>query len=116
MMLRQLPWAGLTSLVAIVLVVIFFVTSSDSGSLVIDGITAGGKVDAPIIQRIFWAVAQGVVALILLLGGGLNSLQAASVATGFPFLFVLLLMMLSTWRVLRWCHRAERRAASPLPR
>ena len=73
MMLRQLPWAGLTSLVAIVLVVIFFVTSSDSGSLVIDGITAGGKVDTPIIQRIFWAVAQGVVALILLLGGGLNS-------------------------------------------
>ena len=73
MMLRQLPWAGLTSLVAIVLVVIFFVTSSDSGSLVIDGITAGGKVDAPIVQRIFWAVAQGVVALILLLGGGLNS-------------------------------------------
>ena len=72
MMLRQLPWAGLTSLVAIVLVVIFFVTSSDSGSLVIDGITAGGKVDAPIVQRIFWAVAQGVVALILLLGGGLN--------------------------------------------
>ena len=112
MMLRQLPWAGLTSLVAIVLVVIFFVTSSDSGSLVIDGITAGGKVDAPIVQRIFWAVAQGVVALILLLGGGLNSLQAASVATGFPFLFVLLLMMLSTWRVLRWCHRAERRAVS----
>ena len=116
MMLRQLPWAGLTSLVAIVLVVIFFVTSSDSGSLVIDGITAGGKVDTPIIQRIFWAVAQGVVALILLLGGGLNSLQAASVATGFPFLFVLLLMMLSTWRVLRWCHRAERRAVSPSPR
>ena len=116
MMLRQLPWAGLTSLVAIVLVVIFFVTSSDSGSLVIDGITAGGKVDAPIIQRIFWALAQGVVALILLLGGGLNSLQAASVATGFPFLFVLLLMMLSTWRVLRWCHRAERRAVSPSPR
>jgi betaine/carnitine transporter, BCCT family len=70
---------------------VFFVTSSDSGSLVIDTITAGGKVNAPVSQRIFWASFEGVVAITLLLGGGLGALQAASVSTGLPFALVLLL-------------------------
>ena len=72
------------------LVIVFFVTSSDSGSLVIDTITAGGKVDAPIPQRVFWATFEGMVAVALLLGGGLGALQAASVSTGLPFAVVLL--------------------------
>ena len=71
-------------ILAIVLVVIFFVTSSDSGSLVIDTITAGGKVDAPVSQRIFWAVMEGLVAATLLIGGGLVALQTAAIATGLP--------------------------------
>ena len=70
--------------------VVFFVTSSDSGSLVIDTITAGGKVNAPVPQRAFWAVLQGVVAISLLLGGGLVALQAMAVSTGLPFTVVLL--------------------------
>lgn len=90
-MLDNLPLAGITSFVGIVLVVVFFVTSSDSGSLVIDTITAGGKVDAPVAQRVFWAVFEGLVAIALLLGGGLGALQAASVSTGLPFAAVLLL-------------------------
>ena len=90
-MLEQLPLAGLTSFVGIVLVIVFFVTSSDSGSLVIDTITAGGKVDAPVSQRVFWAVFEGLVAIALLLGGGLGALQAAAVSTGLPFALVLLL-------------------------
>ena len=90
-MLDNLPLAGITSFVGIVLVIVFFVTSSDSGSLVIDTITAGGKVDAPVAQRIFWAVFEGLVAIALLLGGGLGALQAASVSTGLPFAAVLLL-------------------------
>lgn len=89
--LSHLPLTTVTSLVGIVLVIVFFCTSSDSGSLVIDTITAGGKVDAPVAQRIFWAVFEGLVAIALLLGGGLAALQAAAVSTGFPFTIVLLL-------------------------
>ena len=57
---RQLALAGITSFLAIVLVIVFFVTSSDSGSLVIDTITDGGKVDAPVAQRVFWASLRGL--------------------------------------------------------
>ncbi|WP_417517327.1 BCCT family transporter [Minwuia sp.] len=90
-MLEGMPLAEITSVIAIILVVVFFVTSSDSGSLVIDTITAGGKIDAPVSQRVFWCVFEGLVAIALLLGGGLVALQAMAVSTGFPFTIVLLL-------------------------
>jgi BCCT family betaine/carnitine transporter len=90
-MLEGLPLTQITSFVGIVLVIVFFVTSSDSGSLVIDTITAGGKLHAPTPQRVFWASFEGIVAITLLLGGGLTALQAASVSTGLPFAAVLLL-------------------------
>ncbi|MCL1627276.1 MULTISPECIES: BCCT family transporter [Roseinatronobacter] len=90
-MLSELPLAGITSVLAIILVIVFFVTSSDSGSLVIDTITAGGKINAPVSQRVFWVIFEGLVAASLLLGGGLAALQAASVSTGLPFAIVLLL-------------------------
>ncbi len=89
-MLTQLPLTAITSFIGIVLVVVFFVTSSDSGSLVIDTIAAGGKVNAPLPQRIFWASFEGLVAIALLLGGGLAALQAMAVSTGLPFTIVLL--------------------------
>jgi BCCT family betaine/carnitine transporter len=89
-MLDELPWTLLLGSIAMLLTIIFFVTSSDSGSLIIDIIAAGGKVDAPIPQRVFWCTAEGLVAIALLLGGGLKALQAASLATGFPFAIVLL--------------------------
>ena len=91
-MLDSLPLASITSTVGIVLVIVFFVTSSDSGSLVIDTITAGGKVDAPVPQRVFWCTFEGLVAIALLIGGGLGSLQAMVISTGLPFTIVLLLM------------------------
>ena len=89
-MFDELPWTLLLGSVAMLLTIIFFVTSSDSGSLIIDIIAAGGKVDAPVPQRVFWCTAEGLVAIALLLGGGLKALQAASLATGFPFAIVLL--------------------------
>ncbi|QBX34886.1 BCCT family transporter [Paracoccus liaowanqingii] len=89
-MLEQLPLTAITSFVGIVLVIVFFITSSDSGSLVIDTIAAGGKVNAPVPQRIFWVGVEGLVAIALLLGGGLAALQAMAVSTGFPFTIVLL--------------------------
>ena len=96
-MFEGLPWTMLLSCVAMTLTIIFFVTSSDSGSLIIDIIAAGGKVDAPIPQRVFWCTAEGLVAIALLLGGGLKALQAASLATGFPFAIVLLGMGVCVW-------------------
>ena len=100
-MLEQLPLAGITSFLAIVLVLVFFITSSDSGSLVIDSITAGGKLDAPVPQRIFWAVMEGLIAGALLFGGGkqaLDALQAGAITTGLPFTVVLLLMCISLYK------------------
>ncbi|MFZ5963930.1 BCCT family transporter [Thalassococcus sp. BH17M4-6] len=97
-MLADLPLASITSTIAIVLVIVFFVTSSDSGSLVIDTITAGGKIDAPAPQRVFWCVFEGLVAIVLLIGGGLSSLQAMVISTGLPFTLVLLLMC---WAILK---------------
>ncbi|MEZ5676208.1 betaine/carnitine transporter, BCCT family [Thalassovita litoralis] len=105
-MLDMLPMTGITSFIGIVLVIVFFVTSSDSGSLVIDTITAGGKVDAPVPQRVFWCVFEGAVAIVLLLSaGGLSSLQSMVISTGLPFTVVLLLMCWAIWRGLM----AERR-------
>ncbi|MFG6175907.1 BCCT family transporter [Halomonas sp. THAF12] len=89
-MLGQLPLTAITSFVGIVLVMVFFITSSDSGSLVIDSITAGGKVDAPKSQRVFWCLIEGAIAIALLLGGGLTALQTAVITTGLPFTLVLL--------------------------
>ena len=100
-MLDKLPMTMLASSIAMLLTIIFFVTSSDSGSLVIDTITAGGKFDAPVSHRVFWCSAEGAVAIVLLLGGGLSSLQAASLVTGFPFAIVLLGMTVCVWIGLR---------------
>lgn len=100
-MLEGLPYSGITTVVSLILVLVFFITSSDSGSLVIDGITAGGKSDAPIIQRIFWATVQGLLAATLLYGGGehaLAALQAGTVAAGIPFTVILLLVCVSLYK------------------
>ena len=91
-MLEAFPLTGFVSLVGVLLLVSFFVTSSDSGSLVVDHLTSGGKLDSPKPQRVFWAVMEGAVAVVLLLGGGLSALQTAAVATGLPFAVILLVM------------------------
>lgn len=92
-MLQYFPLTGLLSVVGIILVTIFFITSSDSGSLVVDHLTSGGKLDSPVPQRVFWAIMEGVVAAVLLVGGGLTTLQTASVTTGLPFAVILLLIV-----------------------
>ncbi|WP_226780751.1 BCCT family transporter [Oceaniglobus trochenteri] len=100
-MLAELPLAQITSFIGIVLVIVFFVTSSDSGSLVIDTITAGGKVDAPMPQRVFWCIFEGAVAIALLIGGGLAALQSMVISTGLLFTVVLLAMCYCIWRGLQ---------------
>jgi len=112
-MLAVLPLAQITSFIGIVLVLVFFVTSSDSGSLVIDTITAGGKTEAPVAQRVFWCTFEGVVAATLLLVGGsqsLTALQAMAVSTGLPFAAVLLVMVVSVFIGLRAELKRDREA------
>ena len=100
-MLEQFPLKALTSFMGIILVTIFFITSSDSGSLVVDHLTSGGKLDSPVPQRIFWGTMEGICAAALLMGGGLVALQSASIATGLPFTVVLLIMCYSLYRGLQ---------------
>ncbi|MBT0962280.1 BCCT family transporter [Denitromonas iodatirespirans] len=110
-MLEHLPLTTITSILGIILVLVFFVTSSDSGSLVIDTITSGGKTDAPVAQKVFWCTFEGLVAAALLLVGGeeaLNALQAMAVSTGFPFTIVLLAMCISLYIGLIRAHRATK--------
>ncbi|MGM0855562.1 MAG: BCCT family transporter [Pseudomonadota bacterium] len=108
-MLNELPLTGLMSTLGIILALIFFVTSSDSGSLVIDTITAGGKIDAPRPQRMFWAVVEGLIAIVLLIGGGLTALQAGVTATAIPFSIVMMLMCYSIIKALNGELRHLRR-------
>ncbi|KKA46142.1 BCCT transporter [Salinivibrio sp. PR6] len=106
-MLDDLPLAAITSFIGIILVMVFFITSSDSGSLVIDTISAGGKVNVPVPQRVFWASFEGLVAVALILGGGLVALQAMAVSTGFPFTIVLLVATVSLFKGLASEPRAS---------
>lgn len=88
-----LPFPAITSTLAILLVAIFFITSSDSGSLVVDSIAAGGETATTTGQRVFWCVLEGVVAASLLLAGGLGALQSATIASALPFTFVMLALV-----------------------
>jgi BCCT family betaine/carnitine transporter len=100
-MLEGLPLTGFVSTISVFLIAIFFVTSADSGSLVMDIITAGGKMNAPVQQRVFWCLLAGAVAVALMLGGGMASLQALTVSVGLPFGVVLLIMCVGLVKGLR---------------
>ena len=108
-LLEQFPLATVTSVITTVVVGLFFVTSSDSGSFVVDMLTSGGSTNTPVQTRVFWAVAEGLVAAALLLSGGLAALQAAAISTGLPFLVVLLV---AAWSLLKGLQQERPR---PLP-
>ncbi len=116
---EQFPYGAVASVAATLVIMSFFVTSSDSGSLVIDILTSGGHPDPPIVQRVFWAVTEGVVAAVLLYSGyasgnpegGLNALQTAAITTGLPFCVLLVLMM---WGVLRGLRQEKLIYESPV--
>merc|ERR1719499_1612497 len=115
-----------------VAVVTYFVTSSDSGSMVIDMLCSNGVAEPPLLQRLFWAASEGAVAFALLEAGGpnaLSALQTASIAAGLPFLIIMILMMVSTytmfqdmekddpeWKATQDAQIAEANAAKPEPR
>ena len=98
LMLENLVFPIISSMFALALLVFFFVTSSDSGSLVVDSITSGGKLNAPKPQRIFWASVQGLLAIVLLIGGGssaLGAIQAGAISMALPFVIILLVASIS---------------------
>jgi len=100
-LLENLPLTQVVSGLAVVLIITFFITSSDSGSLVIDSLAAGGRSDTPAWQRTFWVLILGVVASVLLLAGGLQALQTAAIVSALPFTMIILIAMFGMWRALR---------------
>ena len=97
-LIEYYPLTKPLTLVIVVMIMLWFVTSSDSASLVIDMLTAGGDTNPPKIQRLFWALSQGVIAAVLLVAGGLSALQAVAIIAGFPFAIVVFVMMYCLWR------------------
>ena len=110
-LLNNLPMGGLLSGIAIILVTIFFITSSDSGSLVVDMLASGGDPEPPTWSRIMWAVLEGAVAIGLLLAGGLSALQTGAILTAVPFSVVMIAMAVATYKALKSEHREITRLA-----
>ncbi len=100
--LEHFSFSGFTSVLATIMVIVFFVTSSDSGSMVIDMLCSNGKDNTPIWQRVYWAVGEGVVASILILVGGLAALQTMTIASALPFSIVLLIATYGLIKALRF--------------
>lgn len=99
--LQDLPLGSILSVMAIILVAIFFITSSDSGSLVVDMLASGGHPNPPTWSRVLWAVLEGLLAAALLMAGGLQALQAGSLATALPFSIIMIMMAVATIKGLR---------------
>ncbi|MDF1629524.1 MAG: BCCT family transporter [Alcanivoracaceae bacterium] len=97
---ERLPLTEVVSFVTVILIITFFVTSSDSGSLVIDSLSSGGSTDTPVWQRVFWASTEGIVASVLLIAGGLSALQTMTIASALPFAVIMLLSAWGLWRAL----------------
>jgi len=99
--LEQLPWSALMCTIAVAMVLVFFVTSADSGALVVDQLASGGAENPPVWQRIFWSVLMGAVAIVLLMADGLSALQTATIATALPFSVVLLFSIWGLFKALK---------------
>src|SRR5690625_2277108 len=97
---EQLPFTSVISFISVLLIALFFVTSSDSGSLVIDSLASGGAAQTPVWQRVFWASMSGLVAIALLLANGLSALQAGSVISALPFALIMIVSAIGMWRAL----------------
>ncbi len=108
-MLSAYPWAAVTALIGTVSVILFFVTSSDSASLVADIIASGGSQNPTLGTRLFWGVLEGCLAAVLLMAGGLKALQTGSITIGLPFCLLVILMCFSLARGL------YREAAGEIP-
>lgn len=106
----KFPLAIVLKSLGVILICSFIITSADSGALVVDSITSGGKLKTPPYQRVIWAVATGLIASVLMYGGGLNALQTVVTISGLPFAILLIMMCLSLLRGVREDYqKAERK-------
>ncbi len=96
----RLPMSFFLSIITVFLIITFFVTSSDSGSLVVDSLASGGLLETPVWQRVFWAFLEGGIAAALLLAGGLSALQTMTIVSALPFGIIMLLAVAGLWRAL----------------
>src|SRR5690554_721907 len=99
-LLEQFPFTSVASFLTVLLIALFFVTSADSGALVVDSLASGGALDTPAWQRGSWAILSGVLASVLLLAGGLKALQSMAIASALPFAIIMLLSAVGMWRAL----------------
>lgn len=106
--LDYLPLSVVSSFMTVICITLFFVTSSDSASLVIDTLASGGRLNPPVIQRVYWALLEGFVAALLLVAGGLGALQAATISTALPFSMILILLMISLHKSLKQDYKILR--------
>lgn len=97
---EQFPFTRVVSIATVFLIMVFFVTSADSGALVADSLASGGAAQTPAWQRFFWAAMLGIVASTLLIAGGLQALQAMTIMSALPFAIIMLLSMFGLWRAL----------------
>ena len=109
--LEQLPWSAVMCTLAVAMVVVFFVTSADSGALVVDQLASGGAINPPVWQRIFWSLLMGAVAIVLLMADGLSALQTATIATALPFSIILLVAIWGLFQALK-LDSTKRRVSS----
>jgi len=99
--LERFPYSSVLSFIAVIMVVVFFVTSCDSGAMVVDMLCSHGKNDTPLWQRVYWAIGVGVVSAVLLYAGGLGALQTMTIAAALPFAVVLLIAIVGLLKALR---------------
>lgn len=105
----KFPFAIVLKILGLILICSFIITSADSGALVVDSITSGGKVKTPAFQRVIWAVATGIIAAVLMYGGGLNALQTAVTISGLPFAILLVMMCFSLLSGIKEDHQKDER-------
>lgn len=106
---EKFPLAMVLKVLGVTLICSFIITSADSGALVVDSLTSGGKLNTPKYQRVIWAIAIGVTASVLMYGGGLNALQTAVTITGLPFAIILLIMCYSLLKGIRQDYEKDER-------
>ena len=100
-MFSNFPMSGLLTVAAMILTSIFFITSADSSTYVVSMMTAGGDLEPKTGLRIFWGVVAGVIAAMLLLSGGLKAVQTVAFAFGFPFMLIMVFMLVSLMKAFK---------------
>ena len=106
-MFNNLPAAGLLSVVAMILTSIFFITSADSSTYVVSMMTSGGNLDPKNTLRVFWGIVAGAIAAMLLLTGGLSAVQTVAFVFGFPFMIIMVFMMVALLKAFREDEKVE---------